>query len=56
MIYPFVWTWKTRLAERRGMSLRVIARGKLNSCMVEFEDGERFITSRNALRRRKESA
>jgi len=56
MIYPFVWTWKTRLPERRGMSHRVIARGKLNSCMVEFEDGERFVTSRNALRRRKEAA
>jgi hypothetical protein len=33
------------------MLLRVVARGSLNSCLVEFEDGARFITSRHALRR-----
>lgn len=31
---------------------RVIARGKLNSCLIEFlEDGWRVVTSRNALRK-----
>ncbi|WP_156910076.1 hypothetical protein [Rubritepida flocculans] len=49
--FPFVWFWKARLAERRGQRLRVLARGTLNSCLVEFEDGFRAITSRNALRR-----
>lgn len=56
MKYSYVWTWKTRLPERRGQFFRVTARGALNSCMVEFEDGERFVTSRNALRRRKADA
>ncbi len=49
---PYVWRWKRRLPERRGMFLRVITRGTLNSCMVEFDDGMRYVTSRNALRRR----
>ena len=49
--YPFRWFWRARLPERHGQRLRVIARGRLNSCMVEFQDGARFITSRNALRK-----
>ena len=53
MIYPYGWTWKRRLPERRGQFFRVTARGTLNSCMAEFPDGERYVTSRNALRRRK---
>ena len=53
MIYPYVWTGKRRLPERRGQFFRVTARGTLNSCMAEFPDGERYVTSRNALRRRK---
>jgi hypothetical protein len=28
---------------------RVLARGKLNTCLVEFEDGYRVTTSRNYL-------
>jgi hypothetical protein len=53
--YPYVWTWKTRLPDRRGQHLKVIVRGALNSCLVEFADGQRFVTSRNALRKRKEA-
>jgi hypothetical protein len=49
--YPFRWHWRARLPERHGQCLRVVARGRLNSCMVEFQDGARFITSRNALRK-----
>lgn len=49
--WPYVWVWKARLPERRGQRFRVLARGALNACLVEFQDGARFITSRNALRR-----
>jgi hypothetical protein len=49
--YPFRWFWRARLPERHGQRLRVIARGRLNSCLIEFQDGARFITSRNALRK-----
>jgi hypothetical protein len=56
MEYPYVWGWteKTRpaLGDRKGQRCRVLARGKMNSALVEFEpDRYRVITSRNALRK-----
>lgn len=45
------WFWRARLPDRRGQLFRVLARGKLNSALIEFEDGTQFITSRNALRK-----
>lgn len=46
------WYWRARLPERHGQVFRVLCRGKLNSCLIEFvEDGWRVVTSRNALRR-----
>jgi hypothetical protein len=47
------WRWKSRLPERHGQLCRVLARGALNSCMVEFEDGHKTITSRYAVRKLK---
>jgi hypothetical protein len=44
-----VWFWH-RLG-RKGQLCRVLARGKLNSILVEFEDGYRVITSRYAVRK-----
>ena len=38
---------------RKGQACRVICRGKMNSALVEFEDGFKMVTSRNALRKRK---
>jgi len=43
----YIWRVKTRLPERYMTLCKVIARGKLNSCLVEFEDGYRVVTSRN---------
>ncbi|MGC1780884.1 MAG: hypothetical protein WA708_00020 [Acidobacteriaceae bacterium] len=48
--YPYVYRWN-RMG-RKGQFCRVIARGAMNSCQVEFEDGFQAITSRNALRKR----
>ena len=45
----YVWRVKTRLPERYMTLCRVLARGKLNTCLVEFEDGYRVVTSRNYL-------
>ena len=46
----YVWRVRTRLPERYMTHCKVLARGKLNSCLVEFEeDGFRVITSRNYL-------
>jgi hypothetical protein len=46
-----VWRIKTRLPERKGQRCRVVARGKLNSCLVEFPDGLRVVTSRWSVRK-----
>lgn len=47
--FPYNYAWN-RMG-RKGQRCRVIARGKMNSCRVEFEDGFQAITSRNALRK-----
>ena len=50
--YPFVFRWnRPGLAGRKGQRCKVLARGKMNSCAIEFEDGFRAVVSRNALRR-----
>lgn len=36
---------------RKGQPCRVLVRGGLNSCLIEFPDGLKAVTSRNALRR-----
>lgn len=49
MIY--YWRVRTRLPSRFGCCCNVLARGRLNSCLVIFEDGYKVITSRNYVRR-----
>lgn len=55
--YPYRWAWGTcggkypKVGKRKGMRCRVLARGAMNSAMIEFEDGYWTITSRNGLRR-----
>lgn len=46
-----VWYWRTRLPERKGQHCKVLARGKLNSVLVQFEDGWKVVTSRYAIRK-----
>lgn len=48
-----VWFWKKKLPERKGQRCRVLAVGKKNSCLVEFEDGFQVLTSRYAVRKAK---
>jgi hypothetical protein len=48
-----VWRIRTNLAERHGDACRILARGKMNSILVEFADGTRHIVSRHAVRRRR---
>lgn len=47
--FPYRYAWN-RMG-RKGVRCRVLVRGKMNSCLVEFEDGFKAVTSRNALRR-----
>lgn len=46
----YVYRWN-RMG-RKGQTCTVLARGTMNSCLVEFEDGYLAVTSRNALRRK----
>jgi hypothetical protein len=48
---PFVWWWRVRLPARKGQRCRVLARGRMNSVMVEFADGFLVVTSRYAVRK-----
>jgi hypothetical protein len=50
--FPYTWFWRTRLPERKGQPCRVIARGRMNSILVEFKDGYRVVTSRYAVRKK----
>jgi hypothetical protein len=52
-IYRYVYHWanNAKRAALKGRRCRVVARGAMNSALVEFEDGQREIVSRNALRR-----
>jgi hypothetical protein len=45
------WFWRKWLPERKGQRCRVLARGSLNSALVEFEDGYKTVTSRYAVRK-----
>jgi hypothetical protein len=47
-----IWFWRSRLPERKGQPCRILARGRMNSILVEFEDGYKVITSRYAVRRK----
>ena len=52
----YVYSWGPRgnmpgAMSRKGESCRLIARGSMNSALIEFQDGFRAVVSRNALRK-----
>lgn len=51
--FDHYWFWRQKLGDRRGQRCRVVARGRMNSILVEFGDGYRVVTSRHAVRRLK---
>ena len=52
-MFNYTWYWRKKLGHRKGQRCMVVTRGKMNSILVEFEDGFRVITSRYAVRVRK---
>lgn len=44
------WRLRCRLPERHGQSCRVLVRGRMNSIMIEFADGVRYVVSRYGVR------
>jgi hypothetical protein len=49
-LYHYTWRNNPKRATLYGRLCKVLARGKMNSALVEFENGQREIVSRNALR------
>jgi hypothetical protein len=47
----YVWGNNAKRATMKGRACRVIARGRMNSCLIEFSDnGQREIVSRYSVR------
>jgi hypothetical protein len=54
LVFPYVWRVHTRLPERFGTPCRILLRARrMNTILVEFEDGYKVLTSGNYLRKRK---
>lgn len=54
MNFSYLYVWRAnaiRTLDRKGQRCRVLVRGKMNSALIEFEDGFRAVVSRNALRK-----
>lgn len=52
----YAWGNNEKRASMKGRRCRIIeAKGSMNSCLIEFENGQREIVSRRALRGRKMS-
>jgi hypothetical protein len=51
MTWSHYWRVRARLPERFGQLCRVLARGSMNTILIEFEDGYIVTTSRNYIRR-----
>jgi len=49
--YPYYWRIKKQLPERFKTRCRLLASGKMNSVLIEFEDGLKVITNRYFIRR-----
>lgn len=47
--HGYLYRWNRQ--GRKGQPCSVLARGKMNFCLVLFEDGFTMVTSRNAIRR-----
>jgi hypothetical protein len=50
-MFIYLWGNNPVRAKYKGEACQVLAYGKKNSILVEFEDGHRMVTSRNSVRR-----
>jgi len=52
MSFDHVWYWRVRLPGRKGQKCAVLWRFKrMNSVLIQFEDGMKYVTSRYAVRK-----
>lgn len=50
--YVFAWGNNPKRKTLKGRRCRIVASGKMGSCLVEFENGQQEVVSRRALRKR----
>ena len=55
MTHYYAWKNNDKRKSLYRQKCKVIGRGKMNSILIEFETGQREITSRNAVRLLKEA-
>lgn len=51
MTYRYAWGNNEKRKTMKSRRCVVIVRGRMNSALIEFENGQREVVSRNALRR-----
>jgi hypothetical protein len=51
MKYQYAWKNNDKRESLYGKECKIIYRMRMNSALVEFEDGEKVVISRNALRK-----
>ena len=51
MEYYYAWKNNEKRETLYKRVCRVVARGRMNSCLIEFENGQRECVSRNAVKR-----
>ena len=54
MKYWYAWKNNPKRKTLYGRKFKVLVRGKMNSALVEFENGQKEVISRNAMRRHNE--
>lgn len=51
MKYYYAWKNNPKRRTLYGRRFKIISRGSMNSALVEFENGQREVISRNAIRK-----
>jgi len=51
MEYYYAWKNNEKRETLYKRACRVVARGRMNSCLIEFDNGQRECVSRNAVKR-----
>ncbi len=52
IIYYYAWKNNPKRLTLYLRECKVIARGRMNSCLIEFETGQKECVSRNSIRRK----
>jgi hypothetical protein len=51
LLYDHVWFWRRYLGERKNQPCRRVCQGRNGNVLVEFDDGDRVVAPRYAIRK-----